>query len=189
MNKVRANRVLVPFIRRWLKINRVTSSVLRVMLDAEKSRIKEQGKKALTDGNALGENEEEKSGNTDRPKFALCAVDAVIDVQDIYPSGWGRALNDLDKLLRAEDGEQPSHRIIAIDCGSTHTLALTSGGEMYSWGWDDFGQLGHQEFEQFAEPTLVEMTVQRPPDTGEGVQGETGGLGAMGATLQKGQLW
>ena len=73
MNKVRANRVLVPFIRRWLKINRLTSSVLRVMLDAEKSRIKEQGKKALTDGNALGENEEEKSGNTDRPKFALCA--------------------------------------------------------------------------------------------------------------------
>ena len=176
MNKVRANRVLVPFIRRWLKINRVTSSVLRVMLDAEKSRIKEQGKKALTDGNALGENEEEKSGNTDRPKFALCAVDAVIDVQDIYPSGWGRALNDLDKLLRAEDGEQPSHRIIAIDCGSTHTLALTSGGEMYSWGWDDFGQLGHQEFEQFAEPTLVEMTVQRPPDTGEGVQGVPGAL-------------
>ena len=29
MNKVRANRVLVSFIRRWLKINRVTSSVLR----------------------------------------------------------------------------------------------------------------------------------------------------------------
>jgi hypothetical protein len=36
-----------------------------------------------------------------------------------------------------------NEKIKAISCGSCHSLALTESGRVYSWGWNDFGQLGH----------------------------------------------
>ncbi|XP_062439388.1 RCC1 domain-containing protein 1 [Rhea pennata] len=30
-----------------------------------------------------------------------------------------------------------------ISCGSRHTAAVTRGGELYTWGWGKYGQLGH----------------------------------------------
>uniref|UniRef100_U3K9D7 RCC1 domain containing 1 n=1 Tax=Ficedula albicollis TaxID=59894 RepID=U3K9D7_FICAL len=31
----------------------------------------------------------------------------------------------------------------AVSCGSRHTAAVTRGGELYTWGWGKYGQLGH----------------------------------------------
>jgi alpha-tubulin suppressor-like RCC1 family protein len=36
-----------------------------------------------------------------------------------------------------------NEKIKAISCGSCHSLALTESGRVYSWGWNDFGQLGY----------------------------------------------
>ena len=143
------------------------------MLDAEKSRIKEQGKKALTDGNALGENEEE---NLETPiaqnlRFAQSMRSSTCRIS-APRAGAERLTTSINYLCRGR--EQPSHRI-CHRLWLYHTLALTSGRNV-PFGLGRFYQLGHQEFEQFAEPTLVEMTVQRPPDTGEGVQGVPGAL-------------
>lgn len=33
--------------------------------------------------------------------------------------------------------------VVKIVCGGWHTLALTSDGDIYSWGWNESGQLGH----------------------------------------------
>ena len=33
--------------------------------------------------------------------------------------------------------------IEAIECGSKHTLLLTQDGEVYSWGYNQYGQTGH----------------------------------------------
>ncbi|KAB2064251.1 hypothetical protein ES319_A09G006700v1 [Gossypium barbadense] len=42
--------------------------------------------------------------------------------------------------LSALDG----HDIISITCGADHTIAYSlSNAEVYSWGWGDFGRLGH----------------------------------------------
>jgi len=30
-----------------------------------------------------------------------------------------------------------------VACGGWHSLALTSDGDVYSWGWNESGQLGH----------------------------------------------
>ena len=30
-----------------------------------------------------------------------------------------------------------------ISLGSTHTLVASSKGKLYSWGWNDWGQCGH----------------------------------------------
>ncbi|NXR94794.1 RCCD1 protein, partial [Hypocryptadius cinnamomeus] len=33
--------------------------------------------------------------------------------------------------------------VSAVSCGSRHTAAVTRGGELYTWGWGKYGQLGH----------------------------------------------
>ncbi|CAL8072917.1 unnamed protein product [Orchesella dallaii] len=33
--------------------------------------------------------------------------------------------------------------VLKVACGGWHTLALTSDGDIYSWGWNESGQLGH----------------------------------------------
>ncbi|OXB77575.1 UNVERIFIED_CONTAM: hypothetical protein H355_002884 [Colinus virginianus] len=33
--------------------------------------------------------------------------------------------------------------VAAVSCGSRHTAAVTRGGELYTWGWGKYGQLGH----------------------------------------------
>jgi len=42
-----------------------------------------------------------------------------------------------------------------ISCGREHTLLLTSGGRVWSWGSNKFGQLGHSNFESCAVPRQV----------------------------------
>ena len=43
-----------------------------------------------------------------------------------------------------------------VACGSGHTLALTDGGDVYSWGTGWCGCLGHgKQSQSFAAPTLV----------------------------------
>ncbi|KAK8730690.1 hypothetical protein OTU49_007871 [Cherax quadricarinatus] len=52
---------------------------------------------------------------------------------------------------------------LQIACGSNHTLALTSDGDLYSWGQNNMGQLGlgHKEGPQ-KEPALVKSLVGSP---------------------------
>ncbi|GAQ80170.1 RCC1 domain protein [Klebsormidium nitens] len=33
--------------------------------------------------------------------------------------------------------------VVKISCGARHTVALTGGGKVFSWGWNKYGQLGH----------------------------------------------
>ena len=57
-------------------------------------------------------------------------------------------------------------KIIKMACGCQHCLALIGkwffiwlifleNGEVYSWGWNNFGQLGHGDKEDRCTPTLI----------------------------------
>lgn len=46
--------------------------------------------------------------------------------------------------------------IVAISAGSRHTLALSSTGQVYSWGWGLLGQLGHGNFMSLNTPSLID---------------------------------
>lgn len=48
-----------------------------------------------------------------------------------------------------------NHEFAHIACGAEHSFALTTTGELYSWGLGFKGQLGHGDFENKLRPTLV----------------------------------
>ncbi|XP_060770961.1 RCC1 domain-containing protein 1-like isoform X3 [Neoarius graeffei] len=44
-----------------------------------------------------------------------------------------------------------------VSCGSRHTAAITSTGDLYTWGWGFYGQLGHGSRCSSDEPKIVEF--------------------------------
>ena len=46
-------------------------------------------------------------------------------------------------------------KIIDFAVGSVHSLAVTEDGEVYSWGWNEQGQLGDTSNVTRAEPSLI----------------------------------
>uniref|UniRef100_A0A3Q3XBV0 RCC1 domain containing 1 n=1 Tax=Mola mola TaxID=94237 RepID=A0A3Q3XBV0_MOLML len=51
----------------------------------------------------------------------------------------------------------PSCELMAVSCGSRHTAAVTTTGDLYTWGWGEYGQLGHQSLMSTDEPQCVEF--------------------------------
>lgn len=45
--------------------------------------------------------------------------------------------------------------VVDAACGNDHSLAVTSGGELYSWGNNGYGQLGHGDRSHRSSPTRV----------------------------------
>ncbi|GIY59956.1 e3 ubiquitin-protein ligase HERC2, partial [Caerostris darwini] len=48
-----------------------------------------------------------------------------------------------------------SKRIRDIACGSAHSAAISSSGELYTWGLGDYGRLGHGDLMTQTEPKMV----------------------------------
>ncbi|CAG7818352.1 unnamed protein product [Allacma fusca] len=48
-----------------------------------------------------------------------------------------------------------SKRIRDIACGSSHSAAITSGGELYTWGLGEYGRLGHGDMTTQLRPKSV----------------------------------
>ena len=80
---------------------------------------------------------------------------------------WGRNEDGQLGVQRAEGtlhhAAQPqrvialsSLRIRIIACGRTHSVAVTSDGDLYSWGSGDDGVLGHGDTTSRASPTLCD---------------------------------
>ncbi|XP_059570446.1 RCC1 domain-containing protein 1 isoform X2 [Alligator mississippiensis] len=42
-----------------------------------------------------------------------------------------------------------------VNCGSRHTAAVTRQGELYTWGWGKYGQLGHGDRASSDQPRVV----------------------------------
>ncbi|NXM88740.1 RCCD1 protein, partial [Oenanthe oenanthe] len=49
--------------------------------------------------------------------------------------------------------------VSAVSCGSRHTAAVTRGGELYTWGWGKYGQLGHGDNISCDQARRVEQLV------------------------------
>lgn len=51
-----------------------------------------------------------------------------------------------------------SKRIRDVACGSSHSAAITSGGELYTWGLGEYGRLGHGDTLTLLKPKMVRFT-------------------------------
>lgn len=47
-------------------------------------------------------------------------------------------------------------RFVDVSCGDKHTVALTTGGEVYAWGCGEHGQLGHGDHQDHLKMARVE---------------------------------
>ena len=61
------------------------------------------------------------------------------------------------KLLKPQfvSGSLESRRVVQVACGHVHSLVLTEDGEVYSWGVDNYGQLGIGRQTNEADPAKV----------------------------------
>ncbi|XP_029289545.1 RCC1 domain-containing protein 1 [Cottoperca gobio] len=57
----------------------------------------------------------------------------------------------------------PSCEVRTVSCGCRHTAAVTTTGDLFTWGWGDYGQLGHQTLISSDEPQLCGV-LQRAAD-------------------------
>lgn len=46
-------------------------------------------------------------------------------------------------------------RVRDIACGSSHSAAITSNGELYTWGLGEYGRLGHGDTTTQTRPKQV----------------------------------
>ena len=56
-------------------------------------------------------------------------------------------------------------RTVSIACGDWHSLVLSEFGDVYAWGWNEHGQLGHSpDSPVVAVPTLIELRSEDQDD-------------------------
>ncbi len=56
-------------------------------------------------------------------------------------------------VLSAPESIQGS--VVDIACGSEHCLLLTAKGSLFTWGWNEHGNLGHGDRDNYTAPQLV----------------------------------
>lgn len=98
---------------------------------------------------------------------------AISDIGDLYMWGWNEAgqlgfpcaelhsntlsLNEIETvccLPKVVEFEKEL-RVGSVSCGSRHTVVLTEDFEVWSWGWNEYGQLGHGKYNICDKPTKI----------------------------------
>ena len=74
-------------------------------------------------------------------------------------------------------------RAVSVAAGDAHSLALTAGGAVWSWGWGSTGQLGHGDGQTQWQPKNVEAFA------GQRVIAVSAGLGHSLALAADGSVW
>jgi hypothetical protein len=89
-----------------------------------------------------------------RHSFVLTNCGEVYAWGDNYRGQIGNSCNR-DQLIPFKVKGFNNERIVMISCGFLHSMALTECGHVYSWGNNEFGQLGIGNTENSNEPKFV----------------------------------
>ena len=98
--------------------------------------------------------------------IAVGSTHVLVLTADNKVFGWGSnhfgqiGLNNTDRQNSIKFISTPRsiffpEKITAIAAGMHFSLALSSSGKVYSWGWNGFGQLGMGNFMPISTPTLI----------------------------------
>jgi myosin heavy subunit/alpha-tubulin suppressor-like RCC1 family protein len=116
---------------------------LKIIREREQTQIREM--------NSEQANSKRTIRNTAPFVTRLADVDMIVDASDVYATGWAVSVAELEQRLAKK------RKVVSKICiGATHSLVVTDGGELYSWGWGDHGQLGHGTHGNESAPRLVE---------------------------------
>lgn len=63
--------------------------------------------------------------------------------------------NDIPELVSCF--KAAGERIYSIECGFRHSIARSTLGKVYTWGWNKYGQLGHGDFDSELSPRLLKL--------------------------------
>lgn len=80
-----------------------------------------------------------------------------------------------------------SEKVVAASCGLKHVIARTSLGRVYTWGWNELGQLGHGDFDNKPSPEFV--TVLPPPSRAKVIQVSAGWRHSILMTENRRVFW
>uniref|UniRef100_A0A8D2AXR4 RCC1 domain containing 1 n=1 Tax=Sciurus vulgaris TaxID=55149 RepID=A0A8D2AXR4_SCIVU len=110
-------------------------------------------------------------------QLALPARSLAEDKKTFTEEGLNGDGSEVNRTARAEDGAsapfvaiQPfpalldlplGSDVIKASCGSRHTAVVTRTGELYTWGWGKYGQLGHKDGTSVDQPCRVEYFVEK----------------------------
>jgi alpha-tubulin suppressor-like RCC1 family protein len=82
---------------------------------------------------------------------------------EVYAWGWnnrgqignGRSGGNECQLIPIKLNGFNDEKVIQISCGSSHSMALTESGRVFSWGYNGFGQLGHNNTKNVNKSTII----------------------------------
>nr|KAJ0208253.1 hypothetical protein LSAT_V11C500282280 [Lactuca sativa] len=82
---------------------------------------------------------------------------AITEDGDLYGWGWGRygnlGLGDRkDRNIPEKASVISGEKMILVACGWRHTISVSSSGDLYTFGWSKYGQLGHGDFKDHLVP-------------------------------------
>lgn len=88
----------------------------------------------------------------------------------VYTFGWSKygqlGHGDFSDHLTATQVTGLSDKVITTVAGGwRHTMAADEEGNVYSWGWNKFGQLGHGDTEDRNAPSLIQALVGQKVST------------------------
>jgi len=93
---------------------------------------------------------------------------------------WGLDMGQLghgdeqDQLLPKTVETFVGQRVVAISAAGSHSLAITADGAVWSWGWANFGRLGHGDQQHQLLPKKVRRRVS-PSLAASSLRSGTGG--------------
>ncbi|KAL6059861.1 putative E3 ubiquitin-protein ligase herc4 [Balamuthia mandrillaris] len=100
---------------------------------------------------------EENIVNVSCGRFHTVAVNdqgaAYIMGNDGHMRGGSLDKHTFPKLL--DDESLHNARCVSASCGFYHSVVLTEGGRVFSWGYGGHGRLGHNDTKSQPEPTLI----------------------------------
>ncbi|XP_023566266.1 RCC1 domain-containing protein 1 isoform X1 [Octodon degus] len=110
-------------------------------------------------------------------QLALPTRSLAEDKRTVTGEGLNQDGSEVERAARAEGGAsapfiavQPfpalldlplGSEAVGASCGSRHTAVVTRTGELYTWGWGKYGQLGHQDSTSLDRPCRVEYFVEK----------------------------
>ncbi|KAJ0879527.1 putative regulator of chromosome condensation 1/beta-lactamase-inhibitor protein II [Helianthus annuus] len=82
---------------------------------------------------------------------------AITEDGELYGWGWGRygnlGLGDRnDRNIPEKASVISDEKMVLVACGWRHTISVSSSGDLYTFGWSKYGQLGHGDFKDHLVP-------------------------------------